>query len=73
MPKIIYLDNNATTKLDPRVLEAMMPFLTESYANAASTHLFGVKTHEAVKNARAQVANLIGCETSEIIFTSSAT
>ncbi|GAN32863.1 cysteine desulfurase family protein [Candidatus Brocadia sinica] len=73
MSKIIYLDNNATTKLDPRVLVAMMPFLTESYANAASIHPFGVEAHGAVKNARIMVADLIGCETSEIIFTSSAT
>ncbi|RIJ93306.1 MAG: IscS subfamily cysteine desulfurase [Candidatus Brocadia sp.] len=64
MSKIIYLDNNATTKLDPRVLVAMMPFLTESYANAASIHPFGVEAHGAVKNAREQVADL---------FTSSAT
>lgn len=73
MYKIIYLDNNATTKLDPRVLEALMPFLTESYANAASMHPFGVEANEAVKNARAQVSGLIGCEGNEIIFTSSAT
>lgn len=72
-PKVIYLDNNATTRIDHRVLEAMMPFLTEDYANAASTHPFGVKAHEAVKNARAQVAALVGCETNEIIFTSGAT
>ncbi|WP_266362208.1 cysteine desulfurase family protein [Tellurirhabdus rosea] len=70
---MIYLDNNATTRLDPRVLEAMMPFLTDVYANAASTHPFGVSASEAVKTARQQVADLLGCETHEIIFTSGAT
>ena len=70
---MIYLDNNATTRLDPRVLEAMMPFLTDEYANAASTHPFGVRAHEAVKLARQQVAALLGCETHELVFTSGAT
>ena len=70
---MIYLDNNATTKLDPRVLETMMPFLTDTYANAASTHPFGVSAHEAVKVARQQVADLLGCETHELVFTSGAT
>lgn len=70
---MIYLDNNATTRLDPRVLDAMMPFLTDTYANAASTHPFGVSAHEAVKTARQQVADLIGCETHELVFTSGAT
>lgn len=70
---MIYLDNNATTRLDPRVLEAMMPFLTDNYANAASTHPFGVGAHEAVKTARQQVSDLIGCDPHEIVFTSGAT
>ncbi|KAB7725977.1 aminotransferase class V-fold PLP-dependent enzyme [Rudanella paleaurantiibacter] len=70
---MIYLDNNATTRIDPRVLDAMMPFLTDNFANAASTHPFGVSAHEAVKTARQQLADLLGCETHELVFTSGAT
>ena len=70
---MIYLDNNATTRLDPRVLEAMMPFLTDTYANASSTHPFGVSASEAVKTARQQVADLLHCEPHELVFTSGAT
>ncbi|GAB2528040.1 cysteine desulfurase family protein [Spirosoma aerophilum] len=70
---MIYLDNNATTKLDPRVLDAMMPFLTDNFANAASTHPFGVSASEAVKQARQQIAELLHCETHELVFTSGAT
>ena len=70
---MIYLDNNATTRLDPRVLAAMMPFLTDNFANAASTHPFGVGAHEAVKTARQQVADLLHCEPHELVFTSGAT
>lgn len=70
---IIYLDNNATTPLDQRVLDAMMPFFTSNFANAASTHRFGLAAHDVVKKARQQVADLIGSDTHEIIFTSGAT
>lgn len=71
--KLIYLDNNSTTPIDRRVLDAMMPFLTSEFANASSTHQFGVNAYEAVKTARRQVANLIGAEANEIVFTSGAT
>jgi cysteine desulfurase len=73
MDNIIYLDNNATTRIDPAVLEVMMPFLTNSYANASSNHQFGVQIAEAVKTARKQVADLIKAEPFEIVFTSGAT
>lgn len=69
----IYLDNNATTKIAPEVLGAMMPYLTDNFANASSTHAFGLGASDAVKKARQQVADLIACETNEIIFTSGAT
>jgi cysteine desulfurase len=71
--QIIYLDNNATTPIDKRVLDAMMPFLTDNFANANSTHQFGVGAYDAVKVARKQVAELIGADAHEIIFTSGST
>ena len=69
----IYLDNNATTRLDERVLEAMLPYFTNSYANASSGHLAGLEVQEAVENAAWQTANLVGANEEEIIFTSGAT
>lgn len=72
--KPIYLDNNATTRIDPMVLEAMMPFLTEHYGNPSSIHDFGSPSRGALERAHQQVAALLGADhASEIIFTSCAT
>ncbi len=70
----IYLDNNSTTRMDPRVLEGMRPYLEEEFGNAASrTHAYGWRAAEAIERARGQVASLIGCQPREVIFTSGAT
>ena len=73
LQQTIYLDNNATTPLDERVLNAMLPYFTHLYANASSGHLAGLTVNEAVENASWQTANLIGATPEEIIFTSGAT
>lgn len=71
--KISYLDYNATTPIDPRVLEAMLPFLQVNFANPSSTHYFGQSINEKVKQAREQIADFINAESNELIFTSGAT
>ncbi len=73
MNDIIYMDNHATTPIAPEVLDAMLPYLTNHFGNASSTHPFGVYAKDAVDKARQQVANLLDCSTEEIIFTSGAT
>jgi len=69
----VYLDNNATTLVDPAVFEAMKPFYLEDYGNASSIHALGQKARAAVEDARSQVADLIGAETGAIVFTSGGT
>jgi cysteine desulfurase len=71
--EFIYLDNNATTPLDPAVIEEMLPFLTTYYGNPSSGYAFAAKARKAVDVARQQLAGLLGCEPSEIVFTSGGT
>jgi cysteine desulfurase len=74
MTRPVYLDHHATTPLDPRVLEAMLPFLRERFGNPSSrTHTYGWEARRAVGSARAAVASLVGAEPDEIVFTSGAT
>ncbi|MCB2218356.1 cysteine desulfurase NifS [Desulfofustis glycolicus] len=71
--QVIYLDNNATTRVAPEVLDAMMPYLTDLYGNPSSMHTFGGQVGGALKQARSQVADFIGCDPEEVIFTSCGT
>ena len=71
--QIVYLDNNATTQLDPAVIEEMLPFLTQFYGNPSSGYSFGRQVRQAIELARERVAGLLGCEPGEIVFTSCGT
>jgi cysteine desulfurase len=71
--EIIYLDNNATTQLDPAVIEEMLPFLTKYYGNASSGYAFAATARKAINLARERLAALLGCEPTEIVFTSGGT
>lgn len=70
---VIYLDNNSSTRVDPEVLEEMMPFLTTQYGNPSGSHRFGAQVKEAIDLAHERVAALLGCEPNEIVFTSGGT
>src|SRR6202790_3375037 len=69
----VYLDHNATTPVEPEVLDAMLPYFSGDYGNASSIHSFGQRSRSAVETAREQVAALIGARPQEIIFTSGGT
>ncbi len=71
--KVVYLDNNATTMVAPEVFEAMTPYFTELYGNPSSMHTFGGQVGAAIDKARQQVASLLGCEHSELVYTSCGT
>ena len=70
---LVYLDNNATTRPAPEVVEAMLPYLTEWYGNASSLHRFGQRARQAIDEARGHVAQLVGCAESELLFTGGGT
>src|SRR5258708_1822797 len=70
----VYMDNHATTRVDPRVVEAMLPFFSERFGNAGSvSHMFGDQAREAIDAARESIAHCLGAQPREIVFTSGAT
>jgi len=71
--KVVYMDNNATTRVDPEVLEAMLPYHSELYGNPSSMHSFGGQVGRAISEAREKIANLVGASSDEIVFTSCGT
>ncbi|WP_035216803.1 cysteine desulfurase NifS [Desulfobulbus elongatus] len=71
--QVIYMDNNATTRIAPEVLDAMMPYLTQFYGNPSSMHTFGGQVGQAISQARQQIADLLGADPGEIVFTSCGT
>jgi cysteine desulfurase len=71
--KTVYADNNATTRVAPEVVEAMLPYFSDLYGNPSSMHLFGGQVEKQVIEAREKVAQLINCDPSEIVFTSCGT
>jgi len=73
MNSVVYMDNNATTRVDPEVLQEMMPYLSDYYGNPSSMHTFGGQVGSKIRKARQQVAALLGCEPDEIVFTSCGT
>src|SRR5690349_10069279 len=73
MMDLVYLDNNATTRLDPRVVEAILPYLQDWYGNPSSVHRLGQRSRQAIDEARNQVAQLVGCADSELQFTGGGT
>jgi cysteine desulfurase len=73
MGKVVYFDNNATTQVAPEVLDAMLPFLKDLYGNPSSMHTFGGQVEKYIRQSRESIAQLLGCDSSEIIFTSGGT
>src|SRR5437660_7513263 len=69
----VYLDHSATTPVDPRVVEAMLPYLTEKFGNASSVHFFGQEARAAVDRARREVASMVGARPNEVVFLSGGT
>lgn len=69
----VYLDNNATTKVDEKVLETMIPYFSEVYGNASSMHRFGQESNRAMEDSRKKIADILGVDTNEIVFTASGT